>query len=269
MSPQPRKSLIAHIFAKVQFYGVVFVLIPFIFVFQITIVYPELVRKLKVSLVEQIVHICLISFCFINVIGNLIYSIMMDSSLKRPVFGEGTYCEECRMVRPVRSWHCMQCNVCIVKRDHHCSFLSRCVGLYNQRYFVLFLGHVMLSMTYATYYNYYFVTMKFKGDGWALSAFRIFNPLLRFIIPEPMGYKDVYLFFLIMNVALIVWSGTLFYWHFKNVLMGVTSYEARFPELKDASRWKQNLRNVFGTKWYLAIICPMCESPLPEEAKYV
>ncbi|KAH9645410.1 hypothetical protein HF086_000028 [Spodoptera exigua] len=268
MGTQPRKSPIRYILAKLQFYGVVFGLVPGIFVFQITVVYPEVVKMLKIGIMKQMFHICLISFWFINVMGNLIYSIIMDSSLRRPAVGEGTYCEDCRMVRPVKSWHCTQCNVCIIKRDHHCTFLSRCIGLYNQRYFVLFLGHVMLSMTYTTYYNYYFVTMKFKDDGWLLSAFRLINPLLRFIIPEPTGFKDLYLFFLFSNVALILWSGSLFYWHFKNVVMGVTSYEARFPELKDLSKWKQNLINVFGTKWYLAIICPLCDSPLPKEAKY-
>ncbi|XP_049703240.2 probable palmitoyltransferase ZDHHC24 [Helicoverpa armigera] len=262
-----RTSRIGNFLSKLQYYGVVFLMIPGIFIFQITVVYPNLVEMLQVGVIKQLVHLCLITFCFVNVVGNMIFSMIMDSNLKKPVYGEGTYCEYCRMARPAKSWHCMRCNACILKRDHHCAFLSRCIGLNNQRYFILFLGHILLSMIYATYYNYYFVTMKFENDGWLLSAFRILNPMIRFVIPEPMGVKDLYVFYLFLNMGLIVWSGSLFFYHTRNIVMGVSSYESKFPELMDSSKWKDNMLRVFGTRWYLAIVWPMCESPLPDDDK--
>lgn len=263
---KPKYPLIQKIFAKVQCYGVVLVLIPGIFIFQFTVVFPNLVTVLDAGVPKQIIHICLASFCFVNIVGNMILSMLIDSSVKRPHI-DGTYCDYCRMMRPAKSWHCRQCNVCILKRDHHCTFIARCVGLYNQRYFILFLGHVMLSMTYATYYNYFYVSSKFEDNGWIVSAFRLINPLLRFIIPEPMGIKDMYVLYLFMNVGLIIWSGSLFFYHIRNVVMGVTAYEAKYPELMNSANWKENLISVFGTKWYLAVIWPLANSPLPDFVK--
>lgn len=267
MNSYKPRSLIYTIFTKAQCYIVVFILTPGIFIFQMTVVFPNLVAIFEVGIAKQILHISLATFCFINVIGNMIFSIIMDSSLKRTISGDGTFCEYCRMLRPAKSWHCRKCNVCILKRDHHCTFIARCIGLHNQRYFILFLGYVMTSMAYATYYNYYYVASKFEDHGWILSAFRILNPLLRFMIPEPMGIKDMYVLYLFMNVGLVFWSGSLFFYHFRNIVMGVTSYESKFPQLMDSSNWKENLLNVFGTKWYVAILWPLCDSPLPDTMK--
>lgn len=247
-------------------YYCVFLLTPGIFIIQITIVYPNL-GILNTGIKQQLIHFGLISFCFINVVGNMILSMTTDSSMKQPVYGEGTYCEYCRMSGPAKNWHCMKCKACIINRDHHCNFLARCIGLHNQRYFILFLGHSMVWMVIASCYNYYLITLKFDDEGWVLAAARIFNPLLRLIIPEPLGIVDAYVFYLFVNIALIFWSGSLFCFHLRNVVMGVTSYESKFPSLMDSSKWRQNLLNVFGSRWYLAIVCPLSKSRLPNDAK--
>lgn len=262
-----RGSIISNIISRIPYYFVVFLLIPGIFVFQLTIVYPFLIVAFDCGIGKRLIHICIIAFWFINVVGNMIFSMMRDSTLKMPVFGEGTYCEYCRMSRPAKSWHCKICNACIIKRDHHCTFLARCIGLYNQRYFILFLGYVTLAMLYTTYYNYYYITLRFDDDVWVLSAARIINPMLRFVIPEPLSLVDFYVLYLFMNVGVIFWSFCLFFYHLRNVVTGVTSYESKFPSLMDSSKWKQNLLKVFGTRWYWAIICPLCSSPLPLDDK--
>ncbi|KAL9938603.1 hypothetical protein V8E36_002322 [Tilletia maclaganii] len=41
--------------------------------------------------------------------------------------------------KPERSHHCSVCKTCVVKYDHHCPWINACVGLGNERYFVLFL----------------------------------------------------------------------------------------------------------------------------------
>ena len=37
------------------------------------------------------------------------------------------------------------CSMCVLKRDHHCFFTSSCVGLHNQRYFLVFLLYVVIG----------------------------------------------------------------------------------------------------------------------------
>ncbi|TIB64511.1 hypothetical protein E3P77_03103 [Wallemia ichthyophaga] len=50
-----------------------------------------------------------------------------------------TKCSKCSAVKPERAHHCRVCSRCILKYDHHCPWINQCVGLGNERYFVLFM----------------------------------------------------------------------------------------------------------------------------------
>jgi palmitoyltransferase ZDHHC9/14/18 len=54
------------------------------------------------------------------------------------------YCQTCKTVRDVRSMHCSLCGYCIKKHDHHCAFVSNCIGENNNNKFVYFLCSVVL-----------------------------------------------------------------------------------------------------------------------------
>ena len=49
------------------------------------------------------------------------------------------YCTTCNLVRDIRTFHCDKCGLCIEKHDHHCGYLSNCVGVYNYRKFFIFI----------------------------------------------------------------------------------------------------------------------------------
>ena len=58
-------------------------------------------------------------------------------------------CPDCVVWRPARSRHCQCCDRCVEKFDHHCPWLSNCIGARNLGFFYAFLLSTELSLAVA------------------------------------------------------------------------------------------------------------------------
>jgi len=66
-------------------------------------------------------------------------------------------CKRCFVVRVPNTHHCSKCQHCIMKMDHHCPWINNCVGLFNQKYFILFCYYCILGCAYASYITSYYL----------------------------------------------------------------------------------------------------------------
>ncbi|XP_065185511.1 uncharacterized protein LOC135816071 [Sycon ciliatum] len=57
-------------------------------------------------------------------------------------------CKVCLARRPLGAHHCRICDVCVLRRDHHCPWINNCVGLGNQWLFLLFSCYVSIGSTF-------------------------------------------------------------------------------------------------------------------------
>lgn len=57
-------------------------------------------------------------------------------------------CFECKLSRPYRGYHCDICNQCISQYDHHCTWISNCVGKHNIARFICFLFFLLVSLAF-------------------------------------------------------------------------------------------------------------------------
>lgn len=68
-------------------------------------------------------------------------------------------CHRCYVVRFPGVKHCARCQACIINMDHHCPWVYNCIGQFNQKFFLQFLGYSFMglieSLIISAYYVYF------------------------------------------------------------------------------------------------------------------
>jgi len=136
-----------------------------------------------------------------------------------PKRGEGfsRYCKLCKKPKPPRSHHCHICNRCVLRMDHHCPWVSNCVGFYNHKYFILFMFWL------------------FVGCGWV--AFESFSPFI-YVSPDfrvpwhGISSHGTVIFTFIITLSVCLALSMMLAWHLYLAVSGQTTIEFYYNRQK-------------------------------------
>lgn len=235
------------------------------YLFALFVVLPSL----NEVFVPHSVHIVLGTFVFLNILGNLYMTKVNDSSTRRMILPAllkpgWHFCAACEANSPTRAFHCNKCNVCVLKRDHHCTFACCCIGIKNFRYFLVFLAYLALGAFYASIFNLSFIWDVLGG----FSLFSVAAHLVPFVF-FLFGYLSfkafVYTFMSMLSVCGILFVTNLFILHFRQMLHNQTTFERNHGIFDYDLGWKNNIVECLGKSWYLVWLCPLIISPLPSD----
>lgn len=99
------------------------------------------------------------------------------------------------------------CDVCVLKRDHHCWFAGCCVGLRNHRHFVVMLTFLWLAAVYGNLLHWTYVGDQLGGYG-PSTWFCVIAPHVALI----SGCITAYQFFVAVMTFVALLCVTLFSW---------------------------------------------------------
>ncbi len=155
-----------------------------------------------------------------------------------------TRCHTCDMVKPARTHHCALCGSCVFCMDHHCLWINNCVGLDNQRYFLLYGFYLMLGCGYSL-----------------ISIVSIWN---HHFYHE---HRQTMTFVVILDTATLVAMAIFNLWNFGFALFGLSKIEfwqQKGSDLKSEmqmlSSWRCNLYRIFGTQSFVQALSPSLRS---------
>ena len=102
-----------------------------------------------------------------------------------------TYCTTCKLVRDIRTFHCNRCGMCIERHDHHCGFVSNCIGKDNLNKFFYFICATTLHSGFVSVISLYtfiktvhtlFSSSHTTGNNTTGSSYALFSGVLALYI---------------------------------------------------------------------------------------
>uniref|UniRef100_A0A8R1DZP7 Palmitoyltransferase n=2 Tax=Caenorhabditis japonica TaxID=281687 RepID=A0A8R1DZP7_CAEJA len=215
--------------------------------------------------VIRVVPICLLAF---NVYSNWFFMMKIgpngrNSILPNVVKPGFKYCHSCQGNSPPRAYHCPVCDVCVFRRDHHCSFGGICIGHFNQRYFVAAIANLLVMVTPLVTYGWNLLELKLENGVSFGNLWQVMFPHLAWI----SGFITIYQF---LHVLLFVLTFTVALFVF--YLVAAQAFclyngQTRIEYLMDVHAFQlgiaENLRQSLGTRWPLIIFSCFIPSPLP------
>ena len=163
---------------------------------------------------------------------------VVKKNVAKKYFMKLTRCKNCFVVRPSTGHHCKICHKCILDQDHHCPWVNNCIGLFNKKYFFLFLFYSLLSSLHSIFLFCYYDLYK-NFDKFGENGFLLFFDVMNVVI----------------GVVIIIFSGFMIYDQYDTIVNQCTLCDYNHGVLLERSSVKQQFQIIFGGvynfRWWL------------------
>ncbi|XP_037711198.1 probable palmitoyltransferase ZDHHC24 [Drosophila subpulchrella] len=231
-------------------------------------------------------------FCASNILSNLVMCILVDSTidpkcmrdqLERGRNNEDWHkCDVCRILAPPRASHCNACDVCVLKRDHHCIVTGCCIGHANYRYFFYFVIYLFLSCLISLISSFIFIFV-LRGGKYQFRLLRMPVPYLQknhignydfdvnsnimeiFDLGLPGRYELVFAVAFTMICIGICGAGYMIIEHWSVIKNGSICYEFKFQNFLYDRGLRRNFESFLGRRMKWTWISAFIPSPLPQD----
>ena len=93
--------------------------------------------------------------------------IIYSKVTKKPIIRIQRNCAICSIKRPKKCQHCFFCDNCIEEFEHHCQYVSNCIGKRNKKYFLFFIffNFIFLIQIYTISFFQFCFSFKIYKDN--------------------------------------------------------------------------------------------------------
>lgn len=137
------------------------------------------------------------------------------------------------------------------------------MGHRNQRYFLTLLVYMTVGATYCNYLNMDYTLEVLGGELSAKAVLTMFLPMLSWTLGLAGAYTFAVSFVSALCIVGLLLFVVLLGYHGRNIYYGQTCYEATNNIREFDLGFRENLRQIFGSRWRIAWISPFIISPLP------
>jgi len=173
-----------------------------------------------------------------------------------PHIFEQVECSKCKFLKVPRSKHCLICDKCIDKFDHHCVWINQCVGANNYRYFLLFITIHCILCAYAgtvgliILYDYAVRRNLFNAQFINKSTNEVYNSsymnVFKYVIFKHYAFFSTNVILVTIAITLVAFCG----YHCYLVSINLTTNESskRAKLIKFMKLIRQTLNNLANEK---------------------
>lgn len=123
--------------------------------------------------------------------------------------GDLRFCQKCSHFKPPRAHHCRVCRRCVLRMDHHCIWISNCVGHANYKVFFIFVAYAVIACIYSLVLLVGSLTVDPQKDE----------------LQSGDSFRTIYVISGLLLVPLSAALGVLLGWHVYLVLQNKTTIE--------------------------------------------